>query len=560
MVAGRLLRVTGTVLLMAVALVTPVLALPSTPASADVVIDGCIIVSNPTPTHFTNCPGAALAGANLSGLNLSFANFAGAFFAGCSGDPSVPCPVTDLADANLTDANLTGVVFLASAVINDPPFPPLEEGDAELAGANLSGANLSNDVLVADLTNANLTGATLTGAVMSSVIEPFSFKVDATLSGANFTNTILVPSNESVTATSQAGAVATWSTPAGISGATPGSCTPESGSTFPLFSSTVTCQVLDADNNSDVATGTFSVTVQPTTQYFTRVVLPTDGATLTGRPFLDALAGNAAGVTKVLFELSGGTLSDQVIATATPTLYGWLAQWNSATVPNGTYSLQSVATDAANNTDTSTPISVTVSNPPASTAVLIPSGGASVSGASSLLDASASSPAGLASVTFELSGGTLSDRVIGTATPTLYGWLAQWDTTKVPNGGYTLQSVVTDKLGLATTSAVVSVVVANAAPTTTVLIPSNGATQSGRGALLDASASSDVTQVNYELSGGPSNLADQVIASGLATSYGWLAQWDTTKVPDGTYSLQSVASYAGGVSGTSPLITITVAD
>ena len=177
-----------------------------------------------------------------------------------------------------------------------------------------------------------------------------------------------------------------------------------------------------------------------------------------------------------------------------------------------------------------------------------------------MLDASASSPVALASVTFELSGGTLSDRVIGTATPTLYGWLAQWDTTKVPNGTYILQSVATDTLGLATISAVVSVVVANAAPTTKVLIPSSGATQSGTVALLDASASSDVTQVNYELSGGPSNLADQVIATGVPTYYGWLAQWDTTKVPDGTYTLQSVASYAGDVSGTSPLITITVAD
>jgi hypothetical protein len=44
---GRLLRVTGTVLVIAVAFVTPVLA-TSTPASADTVVDGCTIVSNPT--------------------------------------------------------------------------------------------------------------------------------------------------------------------------------------------------------------------------------------------------------------------------------------------------------------------------------------------------------------------------------------------------------------------------------------------------------------------------------------------------------------------------------
>ena len=113
-----------------------------------------------------------------------------------------------------------------------------------------------------------------------------SYKFPANLTGANFTGTILVPPNQSVAATSQAGAVATWTTPAGIPAATPGSCTPASGSTFPLFTTTVTCQVLDY--SGDVATGTFEVTVAPTTQYFTRVLVPSNGATLAGRPYLDA--------------------------------------------------------------------------------------------------------------------------------------------------------------------------------------------------------------------------------------------------------------------------------
>ena len=116
--------------------------------------------------------------------------------------------------------------------------------------------------------------------------------------------------------------MATWSTPSGIPGATPGNCTPASGSTFPLFISTVTCQVLDT--NGDVATGTFQVNVAPTTQYFTRVLVPSNGAVLAGAPYLDAGAGDGPGISSVVFELSGGTLSDKVIATATPTIY-WLA-------------------------------------------------------------------------------------------------------------------------------------------------------------------------------------------------------------------------------------------
>ena len=103
---GRLLRVSGSALVVAVAFVTPVLATASaTPASADTVINGCTIVSNPTPTNFTNCPGADLSGADLSGANLSFAN---------------------LSSANLADANLTNVAFFSttSSLLSSVPISP----------------------------------------------------------------------------------------------------------------------------------------------------------------------------------------------------------------------------------------------------------------------------------------------------------------------------------------------------------------------------------------------------------------------------------------------------
>ena len=40
-------------------------------------------------------------------------------------------------------------------------------------------------------------------------------------------------------------------------------------------------------------------------------------------------------------------------ATATATEYGWLCLWNASTVPNGTYTLQSVATDTGGDVGTS---------------------------------------------------------------------------------------------------------------------------------------------------------------------------------------------------------------
>ena len=49
-----------------------------------------------------------------------------------------------------------------------------------------------------------------------------------------------------------------------------------------------------------------------------------------------------------------------------------------------------------------------------------------------------------------------------------------------------------------------------------------------------------------------------MVATASPTIYGWLASWNTTTVPNGTYTLQSVASYAGGVSAASAPITIMV--
>jgi hypothetical protein len=288
----------------------------------------------------------------------------------------------------------------------------------------------------------------------------------------------------------------------------------------------------------------------------TSVIIPAGGLTVSGITTLDASASDNIAVTQVGYLLTGGDLTSSVIATATPTIVGWLARWNTTTVPNGVYTLQSEAADSEGFSAASKPVTITVDNPRPTTTVLIPPARASVSGGAALLDASASS--NVSTVTFELTGGALSDAEIATATLTNYGWLAQWNTTTVPNGTYSLQSVASYPNGITGASASVTVIVNNATPATSVLIPSSGTTQSGRALVLDASASSNVSTVSFELSGGA--LSDDEIATATLTNYGWLAQWDTTTVPNGTYTLQSVASYPNGVHATSTAITITVSN
>ncbi len=472
-----LLRLTGTALLIAVALVPLTVVVTSASASAQMVVDGCTIVSNPTPLNFTNCPGANLSTANLTGVNLSYANLAGATFVSCtfSVTSGPECSSATLGGTNLTSADLSDVSFAVCDQLGTGTLAPSGCGESILSGVNLTDANLANATFavctnatplsatqcgLTNLSGANLSGADLAGATLQTFCQIFCMSANltgATLTGANFTGTILVPSNQTVVATSNAGAVVMWPTPPSLPGATPGACTPPSGSTFPLFSTTVTCQVLDT--NGRVATGTFQVTVQPTTQYFTRVLAPSNGAVLAGAPYIDAAAGDAPGVTKVVFELSGGSLSDTVIATATPTIFGWLAKWNTTTVPNGSYSLESVATDAAANSDTSIPITITVKNPAPTTTVLIPPNGATQSGTAALLDAVASNAT---SVEFALFGGTygLSGHLIGTATATIYGWLDRWNTTTVPNGSYVLVSVASGPGGSGVSTGV-TITVAN---------------------------------------------------------------------------------------------------
>jgi hypothetical protein len=128
--------------------------------------------------------------------------------------------------------------------------------------------------------------------------------------------------------------------------------------------------------------------------------------------------------------------------------------------------------------------------------------------------------------------------------------------TRVQNGTYSLQSVASYLDGVSTTSAPITITVNNPPASTAVVIPTNEATQSGPDVLLVASASANVNKVSFELTGGLDN--HTAIAHGFPTAYGWLARWNTLSVPNGTYALRSVASYANGEKGTSASITITV--
>ena len=96
-----------------------------------------------------------------------------------------------------------------------------------------------------------------------------------------------VPANITVNATSSQGAVVTYTSPtatdeSGDSPAPSVSCTPSSGSTFPIGVTTVTCTATDSDDTPSSLSQSFSVTVNPVLTAYVQTVSATEGSTFGG--------------------------------------------------------------------------------------------------------------------------------------------------------------------------------------------------------------------------------------------------------------------------------------
>ena len=147
-----------------------------------------------------------------------------------------------------------------------------------------------------------------------------------------------------------------------------------------------------------------------------------------------------------------------------PTRSPYGVSWDTTTATNGTHTLTAVARDAAGNNKTSAPITVTVANSPDTTApavsVTAPANGATVSGTVTVT-ATATDNVGVGGVQFKLDGNSLG------AEDTTAPYSVSWNTTTATNGTHTLTAVARDAAGNTTTSATVTVTVANTAPDTT---------------------------------------------------------------------------------------------
>jgi hypothetical protein len=95
------------------------------------------------------------------------------------------------------------------------------------------------------------------------------------------------------------------------------------------------------------------------------LVRPSPGARMSGNEVLDAsvlVAKVNLARTHVQFHLSGASRGDTVIATGTPALFGWLARWDSTTVPNGVYRMWAVLQRSGRTDASSAPVIFVVAN------------------------------------------------------------------------------------------------------------------------------------------------------------------------------------------------------
>jgi chitodextrinase len=103
-----------------------------------------------------------------------------------------------------------------------------------------------------------------------------------------------------------------------------------------------------------------------TTSPSVSLTAPSQGSTLSGVITLTATATDNVGVVGVQFQLNGTNLG------AEDTTNTYSVSWDTTGVAPGQYSLSAIARDAAGNSTTATPVSVTVEAPPDSTPPSIP--------------------------------------------------------------------------------------------------------------------------------------------------------------------------------------------
>ena len=297
----------------------------------------------------------------------------------------------------------------------------------------------------------------------------------------------------------------------------------------------------EAGNTSSASTSTDNSVSFDAAAPTVSISSPASGDTVSGTITVTASAADDTAVAGVQFFLDGVGGTD---VTTAP----YSVPWNTSTASNGSHTITAVARDAAGNLTTSAPVTITVANDstPPTVSITSPTTGDTVSGTISVTVSTADDTA-VTGVQFFLDGSPGTDV---TSAP----FTTPWNTTTTTNGSHTLTAVARDAAGNRTTSAPVTVTVANdtTPPTVTITSPASGSTVSGTITVTVSTADDTaVTGVQFFLDG---------VGGTDVTTAPYSASWNTTMTSNGSHTLTAVARDAAGNRTTSAPVTVTVAN
>lgn len=273
-----------------------------------------------------------------------------------------------------------------------------------------------------------------TAATPAGTVHSVLFSVDGTAKTWANTYSASIAPGATVTVTANAGTTgATWTATSGAH--------------------TIRATVDDTSKITEGNEGnnTLDVSLTPgsgdTTAPNTSVQTPLPNAVVKGTYKVVASATDSVGVTKVDFYIDG-------VYKTTDTSAPYEYQWNTTTATNATHTISTRATDAAGNVGASPSITVTVDNSPPVTSITAPANGATISGTSQQITANATDNVAVTAVEFYVDG-------VKGATDNLPSYVFTMDTTKFTNGSHTLTTRAYDSAGNVTTSAPITVTIAN---------------------------------------------------------------------------------------------------
>jgi len=303
----------------------------------------------------------------------------------------------------------------------------------------------------------------------------------------------------------------------------------------------VATDALGLQFTSDSVTVTVANDITPPTVSITS---PANGATVSGTITVSANAADNVGVAGVQFRVDGANVG------AEDTVAPYSISINTAGTSNGLHTLTAVARDAAGNRTSSALVTITVANDTTAPTVSItsPANGATVSGTVTVT-ASATDNVGVAGVRFRVDGANVGAE--DTAAP----YSISIDTTTAVNGLHTFTAVARDAAGNRTTSAPVTVTVANdtTAPTVSITSPAGGGTVSGTiSVTATASDNLGVAGVQFLLDGAALGAED--------TAAPYAVSWNTTTTTNGSHTLTAVARDAAGNRAVSAGVSVTVSN